>query len=50
MDKLSKPEVMDAVKRIREVVESTGLEYQGRWDVRYKGLDDYLYHKVAKQA
>ena len=48
MDKLIKPEVSAAVETIRKIVQSCGIEYVPfKWNSRFKGIDDYLYSRVA---
>jgi len=51
MDKRSKPQVRDALIRLRETLRHENIECVSCvWDARYKGLDDYFLAKTMSRA
>ncbi len=48
MDKMQNPNVAQAVAKLEPLIRGLGLEYRSwRWNLQYKGIDDYLLNRKA---
>lgn len=51
MDYRTKPQVAEAMNRIKEIIESVGVEYEvWTWNDAYKGIDDWLQHLYSERT